>query len=69
MFPASDSPFRGKFEVLTCTGTGTRLGNYVFVPGSTNLMALMRIPLVSPRDVLAADTISKSLIIDTTTTS
>lgn len=62
------TPIKGEVEVLTCTGTETKLIHYVFIPDFTNLMALMRIQVVSPQDVFAAETISQSLTIDSTTT-
>ena len=60
-------PYEGRFEFLTnCLDTDTRLVHYVFTPAFTTVMAIMRIQIVSERDLIAAATISNSLIIGST---
>ena len=60
-------PYEGRFELLTnCLDTDTRLVHYVFTPPFTTVMAIMRIQIVSERDLIAAATISDSLIIGST---
>ncbi|MDH3684056.1 MAG: protein kinase [Acidimicrobiia bacterium] len=56
------TPYIGRAERLTnCDGIGTTLIHVVFIDGTSNLVALLRIQILTDRDLVAADTIRSSL--------